>query len=279
MAGKKKVAKKGKVKPKTEESAPSKPKGKKAQVKEAPKKDEKVEKKADSKAERPRKTKANRFKEAMEAEEAEEPGEETEPRGVVFLGRIPRGFLEDQMKKYFSQFGEVTRFRLMRSRKTGGSKGYGFIEFRQESVAKIVAQTMHNYMIGDKTLVCEFKPKEECHKLFKGWREHIPDPRPGRREKQIASYNHRPMVEVDGQAVPQLTQQQVQRRGLQKKKLKAKLKEMEIDYDLDDILGGGVADDEAEDGENKQASGPTKQEPEEKTQPKKKKRRTAAASA
>lgn len=46
-------------------------------------------------------------------------------------------------KRYFSQFGEVTRFRISRSRKSGASKGYGFIEFRQESVARIVAQTMN----------------------------------------------------------------------------------------------------------------------------------------
>lgn len=37
--------------------------------------------------------------------------------GVVFLGRIPHGFYEKEMRAYFSQFGEVTRLRLSRNKK------------------------------------------------------------------------------------------------------------------------------------------------------------------
>jgi nucleolar protein 15 len=35
----------------------------------------------------------------------------------VYLGRIPHGFYEEEIKGYFSQFGEVTRVRLSRSKK------------------------------------------------------------------------------------------------------------------------------------------------------------------
>ena len=38
-------------------------------------------------------------------------------RGVVYLGHIPPGFYEPQMKKFFGQFGRVTRLRLSRSKK------------------------------------------------------------------------------------------------------------------------------------------------------------------
>ncbi|CAK9070105.1 unnamed protein product [Durusdinium trenchii] len=214
-----------------------------------------------------RKTKANRLTEALEADADKD--EEAEPRGVVYLGSLPNGFFEPQMKTYFSQFGEVTRFRLSRSPKTGGSKGFGFIEFRQESVAKIVAQTMNKYLLGDRSLVCKFKPKDECHpKMFKGWRRKPFDPRPRRREKQMLSVNDRPTVEVDGQAVPQLTELQVKHHERRRKKLKGKLRQLEIDYDVDEILnGGGTADNEAE------AEEPEAQE---QKQPKKKKRRRAA---
>eukprot|EP00913_Durusdinium_trenchii_P014716 g13806.t1 len=171
-----------------------------------------------------RKTKANRLTEALEADADKD--EEAEPRGVVYLGSLPNGFFEPQMKTYFSQFGEVTRFRLSRSPKTGGSKGFGFIE----------------------SLVCKFKPKDECHpKMFKGWRRKPFDPRPRRREKQMLSVNDRPTVEVDGQAVPQLTELQVKHHERRRKKLKGKLRQLEIDYDVDEILnGGGTADNEAE---------------------------------
>jgi nucleolar protein 15 len=38
-------------------------------------------------------------------------------RGTLYIGRIPHGFYEGQMKEYFSQFGDVTRLRLARNRK------------------------------------------------------------------------------------------------------------------------------------------------------------------
>jgi nucleolar protein 15 len=38
-------------------------------------------------------------------------------RGVIYLGRIPYGFFEKQLKEYFGQFGEVTQLRLSRSPK------------------------------------------------------------------------------------------------------------------------------------------------------------------
>merc|ERR1719214_39613 len=62
------------------------------------------------------------------------------PRGVIYLGHIPKGFFEPQMKKYFSQFGTVTRLRLSRSKRNAHSKGYAFIEFEEEDVAQIVAE-------------------------------------------------------------------------------------------------------------------------------------------
>lgn len=40
-----------------------------------------------------------------------------EHRGVIYLGRIPYGFFEEQMLEYFSQFGEVTRLKLSRNKK------------------------------------------------------------------------------------------------------------------------------------------------------------------
>jgi len=37
--------------------------------------------------------------------------------GVLYLGHIPHGFYEDQLRSYFSQFGTVTRLRLSRNKK------------------------------------------------------------------------------------------------------------------------------------------------------------------
>jgi nucleolar protein 15 len=73
------------------------------------------------------------------------------------------------MRAYFSQFGDITKLRLSRNRHTGKSKHYAFIEFASESVAKIVAATMDNYLMYGHILKCKYVPSEQLHpELWKG---------------------------------------------------------------------------------------------------------------
>lgn len=82
-------------------------------------------------------------------------------KGVIYIGRIPHGFHEDEMKKYFTQFGDISRLRLSRNKKTGKSKHYGFIEFQEHEVAKIAAETMNNYLIFGHLLQCSLLDQEK----------------------------------------------------------------------------------------------------------------------
>ncbi|GAB0135450.1 hypothetical protein EsDP_00003787 [Epichloe bromicola] len=88
---------------------------------------------------------------------------------VVYIGRIPHGFYEHEMRQYLSQFGPVTRIRLSRNKKTGASKHFAFVEFEESSTAEIVAKTMDNYLLFGHILKCKTIPKEQVHAdLFKG---------------------------------------------------------------------------------------------------------------
>ena len=58
-------------------------------------------------------------------------------RGSVYVSHVPHGFYEKQMRAFFSQFGTVTNLRLGRSKKTGKSRGYAFVEFKFMEVAKV----------------------------------------------------------------------------------------------------------------------------------------------
>ncbi|XP_036058292.1 MKI67 FHA domain-interacting nucleolar phosphoprotein isoform X2 [Onychomys torridus] len=90
--------------------------------------------------------------------------------GVVFLGHLPSTLNESHIYDYFTQFGTINRFRLSRSKRTGNSRGYAFVEFESEDVAKIVGETMDNYLFGERLLSCKFLPPEKVHKeLFKQW--------------------------------------------------------------------------------------------------------------
>ncbi|KAI9155394.1 RNA-binding protein [Paramyrothecium foliicola] len=89
--------------------------------------------------------------------------------GVIYVGRIPHGFYEHEMKQYFSQFGPISKLRLSRNKKTGASKHFAFVEFAEASTAEIVAKTMDNYLLFGHILKCKILPKEQVHEdLFKG---------------------------------------------------------------------------------------------------------------
>ncbi|KAK2586528.1 hypothetical protein KPH14_011420 [Odynerus spinipes] len=97
-------------------------------------------------------------------------------RGIVYIGHIPHGFFEEQMKDYFSQFGTVTKVRLVRSKKTGTSRGYGYVEFQHTDVAKIAAETMNNYLMCGRLLKATYIPPEKQHIGFfirKNWTKEI----------------------------------------------------------------------------------------------------------
>merc|ERR1712142_765088 len=97
---------------------------------------------------------------------------ETEPtatRGTIYVGHIPHGFYDNQIREYFTQFGTVTKVRLAHSKKNGAYKGYGYVQFAEEEVAKIAASAMNNYMMFDKLLKCQFVLQEKVHPaLWKG---------------------------------------------------------------------------------------------------------------
>lgn len=82
-------------------------------------------------------------------------------RGVVFIKHLPHGFFEEQIRQYFKQFGNVTRIRLARSERTGGSKGFAFVEFEYPEVAKVAANTMDNYLMFQKVIKASYIPPEQ----------------------------------------------------------------------------------------------------------------------
>ncbi|EDV94717.1 MKI67 FHA domain-interacting nucleolar phosphoprotein [Drosophila grimshawi] len=86
---------------------------------------------------------------------------ERQERGVVLIKSLPHGFFEQQLRNYFKQFGHVTRIRLARSQRTGGSKGFAFVEFEYPEVAKVAADTMDNYLMFQKVVKATYIPPEQ----------------------------------------------------------------------------------------------------------------------
>ena len=85
------------------------------------------------------------------------------------LSHLPHGFYEEALLGYFSQFGELTRVRLSRSKRTGGSRGYAFLEFKDADVCSIAAESMDGYMMFGQRLVARVvSPARQHPRLFSG---------------------------------------------------------------------------------------------------------------
>ncbi|RDY06242.1 hypothetical protein CR513_09813, partial [Mucuna pruriens] len=85
---------------------------------------------------------------------------------IFYVGRIPSGFYEKEMEGAHGLFWAIwnhKRLRIARNKKTGKSRHFGFIEFESLKVAKIVADTMHNYLLFEHLLRVYVIPLEHVH--------------------------------------------------------------------------------------------------------------------
>lgn len=131
------------------------------------------------------------------------------------------------MRAYFSQFGDITRLRLSRNRITGRSKHYAFVEFSSVAVAKIVAETMDNYLMYGHILKCKYIPTEQLHpEIWKGANRRFKRTPWNRIEKKRVS-----QAKTRGQWTERIGREQ--KRRLAKAK---KLKSLGYELDLPELM-------------------------------------------
>ena len=85
-------------------------------------------------------------------------------KGVLYVGHLPKGFNETELKNFFQQFGEVTKLRVSRSKKTARSRGYAFLEFAERKVAEIAAKAMNDYLLFGRQLDVHIMEDGTVHK-------------------------------------------------------------------------------------------------------------------
>ncbi|RIB19112.1 hypothetical protein C2G38_1289857 [Gigaspora rosea] len=144
-------------------------------------------------------------------------------RGVIYLGRIPHGFYENEMKSYFSQFGTVTRLKLYRNKKTGKSKHFAFIEFACDEVAQIVAETMDNYSLCNRLLRCKVVPEEKINPMM--WIGANKEFKPKPYIKEI-------MMKHNKKKTPEEQKKHIDNLLKKENKKRKKLEEFGIDYEF-----------------------------------------------
>ncbi|KAJ5095232.1 Ribosomal biogenesis protein Gar2 [Penicillium argentinense] len=146
-----------------------------------------------------------------------------EEPGVIQLSRIPHGFYEHQMQAYFSQFGNITRLRLSRNKHSGASKHYAYIEFDSVSVAKIVAETMDNYLMYGHILKCKYVPAESLHpEIWKG----------ANKRYKVIPWNKKEKTRTEMPYTPSTLDKKKKKMTTQMKSKSRKIQERDIDYDF-----------------------------------------------
>ena len=78
----------------------------------------------------------------------------------LYVGNLPYNTTEDDLRNLFSQYGSVDSVAVITDRETGRSKGFGFVEFGNDSEARNAIQALSGQEYGGRALtVNEARPK------------------------------------------------------------------------------------------------------------------------
>ncbi|KAL3943003.1 MAG: hypothetical protein SGBAC_002910 [Bacillariaceae sp.] len=166
---------------------------------------------------------------------------------VIYVGHLPVELEERDVRTFLTQFGDVVHSRISRSISTGHSRGYGFFQFADPEVAKIVAETLQGYFLGKKRLVCHLVDKPDDGLFFDT------DRLVAQRKNDLQVERKRRRENLgNASKMKEITTRLVQR----EKKKRKKLQDLGIDYDFPGYEGSLKAQTDKENSEEPELSTP-----------------------
>lgn len=85
----------------------------------------------------------------------------------LYIGNIPYATSEDELKELFSEFTSIVSCKIIMDFDSGRSKGFGFIEFGDDSEANEAIKKFNGYNLDGKELVVnEARPQEKKRRSF-----------------------------------------------------------------------------------------------------------------
>ena len=80
----------------------------------------------------------------------------------IYVGNLPFNTTEAQISEAFSKHGEVQDVAIISDRETGRSRGFGFVEMRDDNAARAAISALDGADFGGRQLkVNEAKPRQE----------------------------------------------------------------------------------------------------------------------
>ncbi|HDZ61247.1 MAG TPA: RNA-binding protein [Candidatus Pacearchaeota archaeon] len=97
---------------------------------------------------------------AEQAEETAEAKPEASP-SKVYVGNLPFSVDDDELRKLFSSYGEMSEVSLISDKFSGRSKGFGFVTFvKSEDAQKAISEMNDKDIQGRPLKVSEAKPMD-----------------------------------------------------------------------------------------------------------------------
>ncbi|KAM9329610.1 U11/U12 small nuclear ribonucleoprotein 35 kDa protein [Gastrophryne carolinensis] len=88
-----------------------------------------------------------------------------DPLLTLFVARLSPQTTEEKLKEVFSRYGDIQRIRLVRDFITGFSRGYAFVEYKQESAIRKAHKDANKLVIDQKEVFVDY----ELERILKGW--------------------------------------------------------------------------------------------------------------
>lgn len=79
----------------------------------------------------------------------------------LFVGSLPWAVNDEGLKQTFTPYGKVVSATVVVDRRSGRSKGFGFVEMENDSEAKAAIEALNGSELNGRNIVVnEAKPKE-----------------------------------------------------------------------------------------------------------------------
>ena len=79
----------------------------------------------------------------------------------IYVSNLSFNVQDEDLKEFFTPYGEVTSAKIINDRETGRSRGFGFVELSDETASRKAIAELNDANVDGRTIkVMEAKPKE-----------------------------------------------------------------------------------------------------------------------
>lgn len=80
----------------------------------------------------------------------------------IFVSNLSYNVQDEDLREFFSPYGEVTSAKVITDKFTGKSRGFGFVEMSDDAAAQKAIAELDNGTVDGRTIkVAEAKPRED----------------------------------------------------------------------------------------------------------------------